>query len=112
MPISFVPEKIQEIKDKYTDTLEHLLPFINAEINDENIEKFDVEINRIIHRHRYVIEKLGIGIAEFRDNLNLKDPKGLGYFEAISKLTIPTGELIKKRSHRPKKRSTTSWIDF
>jgi len=75
LPISFVPEKIQEIKDKYNATLEGLLPFINAEINDENIEKFDLEINRIIHRHRYVIEKLGIGIAEFRDNLNLNNPK-------------------------------------
>ena len=92
LPLSFVPEKIQEIKDKYSATLDALLPFINAEINDENIQNFgftlivkkkilkpflDLEINRIIHRHRYVIEKLGIGIAEFRDNLNLKDSKEL-----------------------------------
>ena len=40
LPLSFVPEKIQEIKDKYSATLDALLPFINAEINDENIEKF------------------------------------------------------------------------
>ena len=42
-----------------------------------NKATLDLEINRIIHRHRYVIEKLGIGIAEFRDNLNLKDSKEL-----------------------------------
>ena len=77
LPIAFVPEKIQEIKDKYESTLESLVPFINAEITEENIAKFDLEINRIIHRHRYVIEKLGIGIEEYRDTLKLRnDSKG------------------------------------
>ena len=80
----------------YEDTMERLVNYIDLPLTPENCEKFgtgysfsnietkkiskinkshieDGEVARIVHRHRYVVEKMALGILEFKESLDEKD---------------------------------------
>ena len=57
----------------YEETFDRLITYIDLPLTAENCSKFDTEVARIVHRHRYVVEKMAIGILEFKEGIESKE---------------------------------------
>jgi len=73
IPLPEVPKEIEGVKKMYEETFERLIIFVDMPLTADTCTAFDAEVARIVHRHRYVVEKMALGILEFKESLEAKE---------------------------------------
>lgn len=70
------------VSDWYRQSFEELLLFEKASSDNENIAKFNEQLQVILKRHSHVVETMAEGLIELKesDGIDIASERGIQYF--------------------------------